>query len=390
MQTSNYSTSIYIVIDSKVDSNNLSKVYLRILQGKKKDHYLKIKWPRDKFDKVNEKLLPRFPKDVDCDKNNSKILEIKNRLNKLSLDAYIRNRVYTIEDYISVIEKKASLVNFAAFMEESMKREVKQNVIAYETYQKQENTLKKLKLYFGEHIPMGLLTIEKIKEFDAYWRNHGFKNNTVNAYHKIISKYLNQAISKGLIEKNPYEDFRFSHTPGERKALTQQEVKILYQLFEDQTLDYVEHEVLRRFLFSCITGVRISDTHQLSSEHIINNNLKFMPYKTRKLGKTVTIPLPVAALKLVHGRKGKLFVKFADQSINRILKRIAEFAGINSNISYHSARDSFGTIFIELGGDIKSLADLMGHSNTKTTEIYLKMADGRKQKLMNNFDTMFG
>lgn len=65
------------------------------------------------------------------------------------------------------------------------------------------------------------------------------------------------------------------------------------------------------------------------------------------------------------------------------------YAGVNPGLYYHSVRDTFATIFIELGGDIKSLYDIMGHSNTRITEIYVKMADKRKIQLMNNFDSMF-
>lgn len=390
MKSPKITTSTYIVIDSKVNKDGLSKLYIRILQGKKKkDYFTGIRWPKEKFDKINEQLLPRFANDADVDMQNSKILEYKNRINKLSIEAYYKNVHFGIDDYVNVLEKKSSLTDFAAFMEDQINRETKKSIISYETYQKHIVILKKIKEYLGPQIPMVIITLEKIQEFDAYYRKEGFKNNTVSSYHKVFSKYIGQAVNKSYMEKNPYDDYKYSFTPGERVALTQIEVKKLYKVFEDQVLDYIDHEVLRRFLFSCITGIRISDTHQVTDENIKANALKFTPYKTKKLNKQITIPLPGAALKLIEGRKGKLFVKFADQSINRILKRIAIKVGVNANISYHSARDTFGTIFIELGGDIKSLCDLMGHSSTKITEIYLKMADKRKIQLMNNFDTMF-
>src|SRR5690606_35245770 len=183
---------------------------------------------------------------------------------------------------------------------------------------------------------------------------------------------IRMAIEEGLMEKDPYLKLKFNYVPGERVALTQDEVKKLYKAFDDQVLDMIEHEVLRRFLFSWLTGLRISATHAITDEHVKADCIVFSPAKTRRTGKTVKIPLPAAARRLIEGREGKLFVPFADQSINRILKRIAKQCEINEQLSYHSARDTFGTIFIELGGDIKSLCDLMGHSSTKITEIYLK------------------
>lgn len=379
----------YIVID-KTNKAGIAKVYVRFLQnGKKTDHFLKIRWPHESFDRLNGLFLLRYPNDKDAEKNNIIVNEIRDRLNKLAADKYISNKHYTIQDYINVIERKDSLTNFAVFMTDALKYQQVKGIIAYETYKKQMSISRKIKQFFGNEIPMSSLSIEKIQEFDAYYRKLGRKHNTIVSYHKTFAKFIALACEKGLIERNPYERIKHSFIAGDRVALTQDEIKKLYKIFEEQSLALVEHEVLRRFLFSCLTGIRISDTHFISAEMIKGSVITFVPQKTKKTGKQVKIPLPVAALKLIEGKKGKLFVPFADQSINRILKRIAAFAEINPKLSYHSARDSFGTIFIELGGDVKSLSDLMGHGSTRVTEIYLKMSDQRKVKLMNNFDQMF-
>lgn len=135
--------------------------------------------------------------------------------------------------------------------------------------------------------------------------------------------------------------------------------------------------------------MRISDTAQITSDMINTNKLKFIPHKGRQKGKVLVIPMPRIALELIDGREGLLFKKTCDQEINKQLKFIAARADIQKRLTYHCARDTFGTLFIEMGGDIKSLSQLMGHHSTKTTEIYIKMSDTRKQVLMNNFDNLF-
>ncbi|MBD3749187.1 MAG: hypothetical protein IE931_06815 [Sphingobacteriales bacterium] len=45
-------------------------------------------------------------------------------------------------------------------------------------------------------------------------------------------------------------------------------------------------------------------------------------------------------------------------------------------------------ITTEMGGDIKSLQTIMGHTSVKTTMIYLKMSEQRQQNLMENFDAL--
>lgn len=382
--------TFYVVFDSKKNKQGLNKLYFRFLDGtRKKDYFTGIRWKSSLFDKINELLLPRFLGDPDYEKHNHTIKEIKNRLNKLSFDNYVKNRGYVIEDFINLIKNKNYYTDFPEFMKIQIRENQIKGIISYDTWRKQKSVLEKIKIFFGEKFTMSEISIEKIEEFEAFYRRKGMMRNTITSYHKVFAKYITIAQEKGLIEKNPYDKLKYRWVNGQRIVLSQNEVVKLYSSFSNNELPIIEHEVLRRFLFSCLTGLRISDTHRITDSNIVGNYIIFQPHKTKKTGKTIKIPLPEHARKLIADRKGLLFSKFTDQAINRILKRIALLVGVNPELSYHSARDTFGTIFIELGGDIKSLCDLMGHSSTKVTEIYLKMSDQRKNKLMSNFDKLF-
>ena len=57
--------------------------------------------------------------------------------------------------------------------------------------------------------------------------------------------------------------------------------------------------------------------------------------------------------------------------INRELKRIAELAQINMNLSTYVARHSFATILKNSGVNISLISEALGHSELSTTMIYL-------------------
>lgn len=68
------------------------------------------------------------------------------------------------------------------------------------------------------------------------------------------------------------------------------------------------------------------------------------------------------------------------RSIQKIFKKSLKQAGIHKETGVHGLRHSFATHLLELGTDIYSIQKLMGHSNIKTTSIYIHV---QEQKVLN-------
>jgi len=74
---------------------------------------------------------------------------------------------------------------------------------------------------------------------------------------------------------------------------------------------------------------------------------------------------------LFEGPKGK---QYSGSSIKNILDRAVKAASINKHVTPHTLRHSFATHLLEDGVDLRYIQSLLGHSSSKTTEIYTHVA----------------
>ena len=142
----------------------------------------------------------------------------------------------------------------------------------------------------------------------------------------------------------------------------------------------------------CLTGIRISDFIRMKKENNQENTLKFIPHKTNsKKQIELHIPLIDKAKKLIKDEdstNGFLFNAITEQKMNEQLKTIADLAGIKKDISNHSARHTFATMFLEKTSDVATLQKLLGHSNIQETMTYVHISNKKVNSQMLNFDQL--
>lgn len=106
--------------------------------------------------------------------------------------------------------------------------------------------------------------------------------------------------------------------------------------------------VLRRAaIFSCFTGLRVSDIIQLEWKHIVKtpDGGWCMRIRTEETETEATLPISEEALSYCGKRKkeGKVFEDFARGMLNTPLKRWLKRAGISKHIIFHTARHNISS-----------------------------------------------
>ncbi|CDN30192.1 Tyrosine recombinase XerD [Mucinivorans hirudinis] len=82
---------------------------------------------------------------------------------------------------------------------------------------------------------------------------------------------------------------------------------------------------------------------------------------------------------IVNHLKGQKPRRLPKQTISHIVKQRLRAIGINDpKITAHSLRHTCGSLLVEMGLDVEMIKDLLGHSNTSTTRIYIEQAQRRR------------
>jgi len=72
------------------------------------------------------------------------------------------------------------------------------------------------------------------------------------------------------------------------------------------------------------------------------------------------------------------------QGFFKILKHLLLEKGLNPDVSPHTLRHSFATHLLNRGADLRSIQEMLGHSDISTTKIYTKVSD---EKVIEEYNT---
>jgi site-specific recombinase XerD len=256
------------------------------------------------------------------------------------------------------------------------------------TYKKYQITEQKLIAFiksFGKSdIRLKDLSNEFIVDFNTFMKQHyGNDQNTTCKHLKNLKTYIKYAVSKGWLIKSPFNDFRITYKPKEKPYLSMNE---LLQL-ERHEFNVPKLELVKDlFLFQCYTGLSFSDLMELKGINLttgIDGNYWIIKNRL-KTDVRSAIPLLPKAQKILdkhncnylNNLSEPLFKVGKIQSYNAYLKQIADFTGIQKQLSSHAGRRTFAsTITLGNGISIESISQMLGHTNTKITQQYARVSD---------------
>jgi len=323
---------------------------------------------------------------------NMMIDSVKKRINEIFVKYRLTNKTLTKEIFLREFNNPTVFTTFFDYAEWYQRLRFKE--IEESTAKHHRVVIKKLKEY-KENLTFGDISSDFIREYAAYLKKT-LKNKdvTANKNLKTIKIYVNDAVKRGYMDANPFEDIKIKHSRSiPVDYLTESEFAKLTELYASKTLANNLQRTLGFFLFMCFTSLHISDAKAVKMEQISNTTLTYYRKKNRNSKpEPIFIPLSKPAKKIIKTEaglrlKGLLFDGiYTDQRLNMFLKIIANKAGIDKKISAKTGRHTFATIYLRRTKDVRSLQDLLGHSNITETMLYAHVMDESKREGIDTFN----
>lgn len=215
---------------------------------------------------------------------------------------------------------------------------------------------------------------------------------TISKKLRTLKSYLNRARRDGKMKSDPFSNIRIKRPKGRIEYLTDADLRKLIELYHREGLMNGHRKVLRYFLFSCFTGLRLGDVKRLTHDMIVGDTIIIVPRKKRNVdNETVKIPLSKSAKVLIRHTESKwaikpIFQSLSDQKTNEYLKDCGKLIKIKKNMHFHLSRHTFATLFLEKTGDLATLQKLLGHASITQTMIYAHVSDRKRKKQIKVFD----
>lgn len=203
-------------------------------------------------------------------------------------------------------------------------------------------------------------------------------------------------VNEGMIDSNPAQVIRSPRLGRSIPAtLSIKEVDRLLSTPKLKTPEGLRDSAMLETMYA--TGLRVTELVLIEIKNV-NMEMGYLSVMG-KGSKERAVPLGEAAIEAIKTYrqearpnllKGKvtqsLFVTRRGAAMTRqgfwkIVKKYSRQAAILKNISPHSLRHSFATHLLERGADLRSVQQMLGHSDISTTQIYTHVAKARMKEI---------
>ncbi len=236
------------------------------------------------------------------------------------------------------------------------------------------------------------ITEENLKKYTAYMERRKYKASTISRNIAAMKAFFHYLSKSGMIQKDISGCLRAPKvTRSAPDILTEEEMERLLDGPSGDSDKEIRDSAMLELLYA--TGIRVSELISLRLSDV-NMHMGFLI--CREGNRERMIPFGNRAREALHRYLSRarehmatneardiLFVNcqgapMSRQGFWKIVKHYAKKAGIAKDITPHTLRHTFAAQLVENGTDLKSVQEMLGHSDISTTHMYVRM-DKRRE-----------
>ncbi|MBK9284234.1 MAG: site-specific integrase [Sphingobacteriaceae bacterium] len=274
--------------------------------------------------------------------------------------------------------------------------------------------------------------LDKINQFKSWMRARRYSESTVNTYCEALGIFFRYFKNKTVEEITNQDLINFNNAyilANQLSASFQNQIinaiKLFYNIIENKKLDpsiiyrpkrekklpnvlskeevklilkahaNVKHRVMLSLIYSC--GLRCGELLNLKPADI-DSKRNLLIVRQGKGKKDRITPLSTKTIEMLRGYyetyRPKVFLfegmkvgePYDSRSLQAVLKQALEKVGINKPVTLHWLRHSYATHLLENGTDLRYIQEVLGHSSSRTTEIYTHVSTRSIQNIVSPFD----
>jgi len=234
--------------------------------------------------------------------------------------------------------------------------------------------------------------------YSIFLENSGKSSSTVSRNISSLKNFYSFLLLKGIVDENPVLNITSKKVENKFPAiLTVSEVDKLLKQPDANTSIGSRDKAMLELLYA--TGIKVSELISLDVDDI-NFDYGYLRCRNSK-GEYRVIPVGRVALdslkdyiseyrvKLLKDDEKSLFLNYSGSRITRqgfwkLLQKYKKKLNIKINITAYTLRHSFAVHMLQNGADIKSVQELLGHSDISTTQMYLRINRHSIKDIYNN------
>ena len=212
-----------------------------------------------------------------------------------------------------------------------------------------------------------------------------YQNQVINAIKLFYRNRFNRVMNLDNIQR-PRREKRLPN------VLSKQEIKAIIEAPTN-----LKHRAMLSLIYAC--GLRRSELLNLSLRDVHSNrNLLFIRQSKGKKDRVVPISNKIIEMLREYYKDYKpktwLFegqipnTKYSEKSLENVLKQSLTKAKITKKVTLHWLRHSYATHLLESGTDLRYIQELLGHSSSRTTEIYTHVSTKSLQQIRSPFEDL--